>query len=196
MKKQYSTLFAILILTLSVFVYAGDLRDGWEAFQIREFNTAFKKWNPFAEADADAQYVIGDKYFSGRLGADQDFKIAAKWYRLAAEQGNAKAQDSLGLIYRNGLGVTRDYKESVRWSKLAAEQGQAYSQGRLGLMFAKGQGVVQDFTQAYKWHSIAVANGDKLAEMDRNNLEKQMTPDQISEAKKLAREWMKEHSTK
>ena len=56
-------------------------------------------------------------------GVPQDYKEAIKWYRLAAEQGNANAQYNLGLMYDNGEGVPQDYKEAVKWYRLAAEQG-------------------------------------------------------------------------
>ena len=38
-------------------------------------------------------------------GVPQDYAEAVKWYRLAAEQGFAMAQDNLGLMYKNGQGV-------------------------------------------------------------------------------------------
>ena len=56
-------------------------------------------------------------------GVPQDYAEAVKWYRLAAEQGDADAQYNLGLMYDNGNGVPQDYKEAVKWYRLAAEQG-------------------------------------------------------------------------
>lgn len=52
-------------------------------------------------------------------------------YRLAAEQGDAGAQNNLGLCYQKGFGVPKDYTEAVRWYRLAAEQGFSYAQLRL-----------------------------------------------------------------
>jgi TPR repeat protein len=48
-----------------------------------------------------------------------------KWYRLAADQGNADAQFYLGLLYDNGKGVPQDYAEAVKWLRKAADQGLA-----------------------------------------------------------------------
>jgi hypothetical protein len=42
-----------------------------------------------------------------------------KWYRLAAEQGNAPAQDSLGAMYEQGRGVPQDHTEAVKWHEKA-----------------------------------------------------------------------------
>jgi len=40
-----------------------------------------------------------------------DSEAAVKWYTLAAEQGNADAQNSLGLCYLYGIGVAQDSEE-------------------------------------------------------------------------------------
>ena len=61
---------------------------------------------------------------------------AVKWYRLAAEQGNARAQYNLGYAYDNGEGVEQDYVEAVKWFRLAAEQGNADAQYNLGYAYA------------------------------------------------------------
>jgi uncharacterized protein len=58
-------------------------------------------------------------------GGPQNHKTAVKWYRLAAEQGNASAQYNLGVMYEKGQGVPQDYKTAVKWFRLAAEQGNA-----------------------------------------------------------------------
>ena len=65
-------------------------------------------------------------------GVPQDYAEAVKWYRLAAEQGDANAQYNLGLMYDNGQGVPQDYAEAVKWYRLAAEQGDAEHNTILG----------------------------------------------------------------
>jgi uncharacterized protein len=62
-------------------------------------------------------------YDKGR-GVPQNDKTALKWYRLAAEQGNAAAQFNLGVMYNEGEGVLENYKTAAKWYKLAAEQGE------------------------------------------------------------------------
>ena len=49
--------------------------------------------------------------------------------------------------------------------------------------------MLQDFIQAHKWYNLAAANGHGKAAEYRDALAKQMTPAQIAEAQKLAREW-------
>ena len=56
---------------------------------------------------------------------------AVRWYRRAAEQGQAGAQNGLGRMYENGRGVRRDRVEAVRWYRLAAAQGPLTAQENL-----------------------------------------------------------------
>ena len=43
--------------------------------------------------------------------------------RKAAEQGDAEAQNKLGVIYVTGEGAPRDFAEALRWFRLSAGQG-------------------------------------------------------------------------
>ena len=45
---------------------------------------------------ADAQFYLGTLYELGLGGVRQDLVEAVRWYRLAAEQGDPRAQSSLG----------------------------------------------------------------------------------------------------
>jgi len=96
-------------------------------------------------------------------------------------------------MYLEGQGVPQDSKETFRLFRLSAEQGMAEAQYSLGVMYSEGVGVLQDNVVALMWLNIAGSNVYKDAVTTRNLLEKKMTPAQISEAQKLAREWMEEH---
>ena len=74
----------------------------------------------------------------------RDDAEAVRWYRLAAEQGDASAQLDLGVMYATGEGVPQDAAEAVRWFRLAAEQGDASAQFNLGVRYDTGEGVPQD----------------------------------------------------
>ena len=140
------------------------------------------------QGDDLAQYNMGVMYAKGE-GVPQDYKEAAKWYRLSAEQGFAQAQSNLGSMYAAGEGVPQDYKEAVRWTQLAAEQGHPYAQHNLGVRYALGQGVPQDSVLAHMWFNLSGSNGYKGAVEGRNLVETAMTPSQIEEAQRLARNW-------
>lgn len=88
---------------------------------------------------------------------------SARWYRKAAEQGNAEAQYCLGLCYYGALGVELDDTEAVKWFRLAAEQGIPDAQKALGDMYLCGYGVKADDGEALDWYRKAFANGNAEA---------------------------------
>ena len=89
----------------------------------------------------------------------ENYTEAARWYRKAAEQGDADAQYNLGFSYNLGLGVSQDYTEAVKWYRKAAEQGHADAQYNLGCCYGLGQGVPQSFSEAVKWFRKAAELG-------------------------------------
>ncbi len=60
-----------------------------------------------------------------------DLKEGVRWFRVAADQGHARAQCTLGFCYKTGKGVAPDQQESQRWYRLAAAQGHAEAQAAL-----------------------------------------------------------------
>ena len=68
-----------------------------------------------------------------------------------AEQGDAYAQNRLGLMYETGESVPQDFKQAVYWYTKAAEQGFADAHFSLCLFYYMGESVPQDFKQAAYW---------------------------------------------
>jgi len=125
-----------------------------------------------------------------------DYGTALQQWRPLAEQGNAGAQLNLGFMYDNGYGVPQNYREAIRWYRKAAEQGNDRAQYNLGLMYDSGNGVPQDYVQAYMWYNIAAiasADGEAIAISYRDYVAREMTPDQVAKAQKLAKEWIGKH---
>ena len=65
--------------------------------------------------DAQSQYELAVAFDFGKLGVTKDYAEAIKWFRKAAEQNNAAAQENLGQCYEVGEGVPKDYAEAVKW---------------------------------------------------------------------------------
>jgi Sel1 repeat-containing protein len=84
-----------------------------------------------------AQVSLGAFYATGRGGLTKDEQEAARLYKLAADQGDAVAQNNLGLFYASGLGgLARDDQEAARLNKLAADQGDAGARASLGFFYS------------------------------------------------------------
>jgi len=113
-------------------------------------------WNsasPISEADsANAAYQKGD------------YKTALKLAQPLADQGNARGQSMLGVLYYRGRGVARDDRAAIHWFRLAAEQGDVSARFYLGVIYSQGDGVPQDYAEAARWFGLAAGKGDPQAQ--------------------------------
>jgi TPR repeat protein len=87
-----------------------------------------------------ATHSTGPKTSASKAKDDAE---AEKWYRKAAKQGFAEAQNNLALMYVLGRGVPQDDAEAVKWFRRAAKQGYAPAQNNLGEMRRQGRGVTK-----------------------------------------------------
>ena len=75
-----------------------------------------------------------------------------------AEAGDAEAQYSLSLMFKDEMGtVLADLNQATYWLRLAAKAGHAEAQFNLGLQYLNGDGVKQDEKIAFQWFSKAAA---------------------------------------
>ena len=128
--------------------------------------------------------------------AKGDYPTAFRLLRPIAEQGDARAQNDLGIMYETGFGLTQDYLVAATWYRKAADQGNPGGQYNVGALYERGNGVPHDYVQALKWYSLAASRmgttqQETAGAISRisNALAAKMTPAQIAEAQKLAREW-------
>lgn len=79
---------------------------------------------PEAEAgNAQAQYQLGQIYEKGLVMEEKSPKLAAQWYRMAAEQGMPEAQYNLGVLYAAGIDGPPDKEQALHWLQQAEQQG-------------------------------------------------------------------------
>jgi Sel1 repeat len=93
-----------------------------------------------------------------------DFAGALRFARPRAEQGDARAQSLLGLLYYRGRGVSQDDTQAASWFRRAAAQGDAAAQFNLGVMSEEGRGLPQDRAEAGKWYRLAAEQGHAPAQ--------------------------------
>ena len=87
----------------------------------------------------------------------------------------------------------RDYVTAITLFFSLADKGHATAQFNLALMYEGGKWVKQDYILAHMWYNLAAKNGDKFGTLSRDIVANQMTPAQISEAQKLAKECEKKN---
>ena len=118
----------------------------------------------YAYLDAVEQERVHAEYALAEAGVAKDGAEAVKWYRKAAEQGDAAGQYNLGTCYLNGNGVAKDGAEAVKWYRKAAEQGHADGQNQLGYCYHLGIGVAMDGAEAVKWYRKAAEQGHAMGQ--------------------------------
>ena len=79
-----------------------------------------------------------------------DYKTALLELVPLANQGNAAAQFSLGVMYARGDGVLKNDKTSIQWYTSAAKQGYVLAQYNLGLIYEFGNGIPKDYETAIR----------------------------------------------
>lgn len=133
---------------------------------------------------ARAQNNIAVLLDQGR-GVDQDSGEALEWWKKSAFQGYAKAQNNLGVVYFQGKGVEQNTDEALKWWHKAARQDYARAQNNLGILYEEGQGVPKDLVMSYAWLSRAFVNGYDESGTYRAEMERTLTPSQLSMAQEL-----------
>lgn len=129
-------------------------------------------------------------YFRG------DYADAMEMMLPLAEEGDRHAQYLIGFMHERGQGVPKDPAKGAEWYGRAAERGNPFAQNNLGVLYKHGRGVSQDYVMAYKWFDLA-ASGYLPAELghreravlNQQDIVAKMTPEQVSEAQKLAEEF-------
>ena len=76
-----------------------------------------------APAQADNPLQIEQAFAAYHAG---DYSQALRLFKPLAQQGNAEAQNSLGVMYAKGQGVAQDYQQALAWYKKSGESGRCY----------------------------------------------------------------------
>ena len=168
-----------------------SVKRGSEAWTSGDFSKALALLLPAAlKGNPVAQHRIGVMYVMGQ-GVEQDLAEAIRWFRKAAEQGQGESEYSMGLRYLWGQSVAQDDQEAARWLKLAADQGVAPAAAALKNRYANGEGVPRDLVEACKWGIVAGAQNDPTtSDSNLTDLEDKLTPGQLAEAQRRAKEFV------
>jgi TPR repeat protein len=110
-------------------------------------------------AAAAAGAVAGEFDAGMAAFARGDFATALERWRPLAEQGDAAAQNELGVMYGAGLGVARDDAIAALWFRRAALQGYPRAQHNLGRLYRFGLGVERNPQVAAGWIKASARTG-------------------------------------
>ena len=159
---------ALGMATVALAPALADTKAGVEAWNRGDYRGAVEQWRKAAIAgDPDAQFNMGQAYKLGR-GVPVDMAMAESWYRKAAMQGHAQAEDNYGFA----LFDQKKFGEALPWLEKSVARGEPRAQLVLGTMLFNGDGVERDWVRAYALMVRSSAAGlpqgsQTLAEMDK-----------------------------
>jgi TPR repeat protein/AAA+ superfamily predicted ATPase len=134
----------------------------YETLNVQELRKLADTATP-RSADPLAQCELGRRYTKG-TGVNKDHTEAARWFRLAANQGNPEAQRNLAFAFLNGRGLPKDEVEGMHQLRLAANAQDAPAQRQLGYHCAMGIGVPANEREAVQWFRMAADQHDVFAQ--------------------------------
>lgn len=145
--------------------------------------------DPLIEAsrkgEASAMFALGLAYFFEN-GVVKNDKESSKWVLKAANLGHTRAQAEIGHRYAVGLGVIKDDLKAIEWYRKAIKQGSPEAMGYLAWNYSKSIGVKKNIEIAYSLYQLAGNGGIQSARERIQELEQEMTQEQIAAAKNLA----------
>ncbi|WP_022682713.1 SPOR domain-containing protein [Sphingobium bisphenolivorans] len=160
-----------------------DVKTGVDAWQQGDYGKAVAEWQPLAQAgDPDAQFNLGQAYKLGR-GVKADPDTALQWYRKAAAQGHARAEDNLGLLlFRQG-----DRAGAMPYLERAADRGEPRAQYIVGTALFNGDLAAKNWVRAYALMTRASQSGLAQATRSLTQMDKYIPQDQREKGTALAR---------
>jgi uncharacterized protein len=140
------------------------------------------------QGNVEAQIILGSMYEGGH-GVPQDYAAAVSWFRKAANKGSAHAQYDLGIMYNKGTVSRRTMRLLRAGFERRPTRETPRVKGYLGPcmpMVAACRRTMSQPTCGSTWRlQVETKGGTEL----RDRVANLMTPAQIAEAQKLAREW-------
>ncbi len=115
------------------------------------------------------------------------YSIAREFLQQAAQDGNARAQNTLGNLLYLGLGGSRDQRAAAAWYLESALQGNTDAQINMARHYILGLGISKDPMRAFAWLFHARSAGREVAEGDIKLLagSAQITPTHLQRVRQL-----------
>ena len=130
--------------------------------------SADQTYQKASAGDSEAQYVCGSTAYVMRNDVagkkDSSINQAVYWYTKSADQGNAKAQVNLGVMYLNGIGIEKDTSKAVKLFSSASEKDNAMAQYYLGQAYLHGDGIEMNENKSFVLFKKSAEQGEVNAQ--------------------------------
>mmetsp|Transcript_34778 Transcript_34778/g.61213 ORF Transcript_34778/g.61213 Transcript_34778/m.61213 type:complete len:501 (-) Transcript_34778:23-1525(-) len=109
---------------------------------------------------ADANRILGERYYYGLAGYAQDFELAFNHTYKASQLGSIPAVTLVGEMLEYGRGTEVNYSEAEEFYLKACRQGDYKACGGYARLMIEGKGVRADTTDARQWLQKAADMND------------------------------------
>jgi TPR repeat protein len=137
----------------------------------------------------EGQLILGQLYFLGDDDLTPDPAKAFPLLEPLAHAGQAKAQNILGIMYRDAQGVNRNPVFAAEWFRRAAQQGEPKAQSNLAHLLAPESASSPVRTEALTWLLISMGQGELTAKKTYQELLPTLPPELLAEAQSRAGEF-------
>lgn len=133
---------------------AGLRQQGEQLYQQKNYTAAYRLLKQAAEqGDAAAVNTIVDMLSFGNISLSD--KETLNWFQKGARQGNGRAQETLGIFYRDGRYLPKNYQQAKYWLEQSLAHGNRCS-APLALLYFNGWGVPQNYTEAFRLYTTSL----------------------------------------
>jgi uncharacterized protein len=117
----------------------------------------------------DAQLGLADCLHDGACGYAINRRLATHWYLKAAQQGQPRAQATIGQMYEFGEGVPQDHSLALEWIRKATK---SWPQSAIGVAYRYEHGVdtAVNLAKAMEWYRISAEAGYVIAQTSLGEL--------------------------
>lgn len=140
----------------------------------------------------EAALAYANIAYFGDHGVEQNYNLAAKYSKVAAEAGIADAQNMLGNLYHYGWGGTRDTVLAEQWFRKAALQGHIKAQSNLGSSLGPLSDPKEKRIEALAWLLMAADQAEVTAEKELKDTVAGLKDGEMDAARKMVNELRKQ----
>ncbi len=132
------------------------LTEGQRHETSKNYEEAIKVYEKaYKLGDVEAAFRIAEIYYMDEGTVAESLR----WYTVAANQEQSKAQNSLGYMYEHGEVVSMDKKKAFYWYQKAAINGNRNAQHNLAFFYYQGLGTQTNYKKAFEWYTKAASQG-------------------------------------
>ena len=153
MTKRISAFLTIIVLSLFTFIFNGSAQTNDSGAKTLQLVKA-----QILQLDRDKAIRVGYKYLNG-INVKLDYLKAYVIFRTLAENGDAEANNVLGMMYKQGTGPKQNDEKALYYFQKAVDGGYAKAAYNIALMYKFGHGVEQDYSKYIKWLEKAAQMG-------------------------------------